>query len=230
MTFSALALDEDGMSRPVYFAICGRWRRPSCRALKRPRPGGALTSLSTAADNGHRMVRHSRRAFVATLAVPLLVAPRRLFAEAMSGRALRFAHTHTGERLAIEYFAGGSYLPDALATVNYFLRDFRTGDVHDIDPDLLDLLHSLALATGTSKPFEVISGYRSPATNEMLRHKSEGVAAGSLHLNGQAIDIRLADVALSKLQGAALGVRRGGVGYYPASDFVHVDTGRVRRW
>jgi uncharacterized protein YcbK (DUF882 family) len=177
------------------------------------------------------MRRCSRRTFLGTLvAVPVAAAPRYLFAEAAPARALQFTHTHTGERLAVEYFSGGTYLQDALATVNYFLRDFRTGDVHDIHPELLDLLHGLAQTTETSKPFQVISGYRSPATNEMLRHRSEGVAAGSLHMKGQAIDIRLADVPLTKLRGAALEASRGGVGYYPASDFVHVDTGRVRSW
>ncbi len=175
---------------------------------------------------------YSRRTFlgIALAAVPAIAAPRRLLAESAPVRALRFTHTHTGERLAVEYFSGGAYLPDALATVNHFLRDFRTGDVHLIDPELLDLLHRLAATAETSKPFQVISGYRSPATNEMLRHRSEGVAAGSLHMKGQAIDIRLADVPLPKLRQAALDARRGGVGYYPASDFVHVDTGRVRMW
>ena len=174
----------------------------------------------------------SRRSFLGTLvaAVPIVAAPRRLLAESAGVRTLRFTHTHTGERLAIEYFSGSSYLPDALATVDYFLRDFRTGDIHEIDPGLLDLLHALATVTKTSRPFQVISGYRSPATNAMLRHRSEGVAAGSLHMKGQAIDIRLADIALPKLRQAALDARRGGVGYYPASDFVHVDTGRVRMW
>lgn len=176
--------------------------------------------------------RHSRRRFVATVAaaVPALAVPRRLLAESLPPRALRFTHTHTGERLVVEYFNRGTYLDDALATVNHFLRDFRTGDVHVIDPDLLDLLHGMAGMTQTTRPFEVISGYRSPATNEMLRHRSEGVAAGSLHMKGQAIDIRLADVPLVKLRQTALEVGRGGVGYYPASDFVHVDTGRVRHW
>jgi len=174
----------------------------------------------------------SRRTFLSGMlaSVPLLAAPRPLWAESASIRALRFTHTHTGERLAVEYFSSGEYLPDALATVNHFLRDFRTGDIHAIDPDLLDLLYRLTRATDTSKPFQVISGYRSPATNEMLRHRSEGVAAGSLHIQGQAIDIRLADVPLAALRRAALDARRGGVGYYPASDFVHVDTGRVRMW
>jgi uncharacterized protein YcbK (DUF882 family) len=174
----------------------------------------------------------SRRRFLATCAAaaPLLVAPRLLLADPAAPRALRFFHTHTGEALVVEYFRNGAYDPTALATVNHFLRDFRTNDVHTIDADLLDLLTRLAGLTGTGQPFQVISGYRSPATNEMLRQHSEGVAAGSLHMTGQAIDIRLKDVPLPRLQSAALAIGRGGVGFYPASDFVHVDTGRVRRW
>lgn len=174
----------------------------------------------------------TRRRFFATLAaaVPVLALPRQLVAATAGPRALSFSHTHTGERLRLEYFSGGTYLQDALATVNHFLRDFRTGDVHVIDPALLDLLYGLASLTDTARPFQVISGYRSSATNEMLRHRSEGVAAGSLHMKGQAIDIRLADIPLAKLRQAALDVRRGGVGFYPSSDFVHVDTGRVRTW
>jgi uncharacterized protein YcbK (DUF882 family) len=174
----------------------------------------------------------SRRGFVAGLvgALPVLAIPRALWALPTAARALNFIHTHTGERLSVEYFDHGGYLPDALTTVNHFLRDFRTGDVHAIDPDLLDLLHHLTDLTGSVRPFQVISGYRSRATNEMLRHRSEGVASGSLHMQGQAIDIRLADVPLGALRDAALATGRGGVGYYPASDFVHVDTGRVRTW
>ena len=174
----------------------------------------------------------SRRHVVAAraLAVPGLGAPRGLLALAAGTRTLRFAHTHTGERLDVEYFSGGTYLHDALAAVNYLLRDFRTGEVHTIDADLLDLLRGTAELTQTTRPFQVISGYRSPATNAMLRHRSEGVASGSLHMQGQAIDIRLADVPLPTLRRAALAVRRGGVGYYPGPDFVHVDTGRVRTW
>ncbi len=117
--------------------------------------------------------------------------------------------------------------PTRSTRVNHFLRDFRTGDEHVIDRGLLDLLHNLARLTETRKPFQVISGYRSPKTNAMLRRASEGVAGRSLHMQGQAIDIRLADIPLGKLRAAALVTGRGGVGYYPASDFVHVDTGRV---
>jgi uncharacterized protein YcbK (DUF882 family) len=152
-------------------------------------------------------------------------------APSLAPRSLRFAHLHTGETLAVEYFAGGRYLPDALAAVNRLLRDFRSGEVAPIDPALLDALHGLAARTGSQRAFDVISGYRSPATNEALRrHPGSGVASASLHLRGQAIDIRLADVALPALRDAALSLGAGGVGYYPASDFVHVDTGRVRAW
>ncbi|MEO7888979.1 MAG: DUF882 domain-containing protein [Vicinamibacterales bacterium] len=156
--------------------------------------------------------------------------PRVVSASVLAPRGLNFVHTHTAERLQVEYFSGGRYLPDALATVNHFLRDFRTGDIHVIEPALLDLLHQLASTTKAARPFQVISGYRSPVTNAMLRQHSEGVASGSLHMKGQAIDIRLADVPLASLHRAALALRLGGVGYYPSSDFVHVDVGRVRSW
>jgi uncharacterized protein YcbK (DUF882 family) len=173
----------------------------------------------------------SRRDFMASVAIalPMFGAPR-LKARSAVVRVLRFDHLHTGERLSIEYFSEGAYLPDALASINHVLRDFRTSEVHTIDTGLLDLLHDLTGLVESTRPFQVISGYRSPATNEMLRHHSEGVAAGSLHMKGQAIDIRLADVPLIHLRNAALSLRLGGVGFYPASDFVHVDTGRVRTW
>lgn len=147
-------------------------------------------------------------------------------------RALEFVHLHTGERLEVEYFSAGQYVPDALQAVNRLLRDFRTGDVAEMDPRLLDLLHQLRETTGSREPFQVISAYRSPQTNEMLRGRNErsGVATTSLHMRGQAMDIRLGDVALTDLRDAALSLQAGGVGYYAKSNFVHVDTGRVRRW
>ena len=199
-----------------------------------------LDPPSIAPENESPAVPHSsRREFLtrAALAAPALLLSERLFAAAgplraadLSSRALTFHHTHTGETLTAEYLYAGAYVPDALAAINHHLRDFRTGDEHAIDPALLDLLHRLAAVTSTAKPFEVISGYRSPKTNHMLRETSTGVAASSLHMVGKAIDIRLADVHLPDLRGAAVGLRRGGVGYYPESDFVHVDTGRVRAW
>jgi uncharacterized protein YcbK (DUF882 family) len=145
-------------------------------------------------------------------------------------RELSFYHTHTGKKLSVVYFRSGEYLPDALREVNDYLKDFRNGEMHRIDPALLDVLFEIKQRTGTRVPFEVISAYRSPETNGMLRAKSTGVAEQSLHLRGQAIDVRLADVKLERLQQAALRLKRGGVGFYPESQFVHVDTGRVRYW
>ena len=174
----------------------------------------------------------SRRSFlgIAAGAAVGLLAPRALRAQSLSPRLLRFNHTHTGEKLAIEYWKAGDYEPESLSVINHLMRDFQTGDVHPIDPSLLDLLHDLAGKTQTRAPFEIISAYRSPMTNAALRSHSDGVARNSLHLKGQAIDIRLADVPLTDLRRAALASRRGGVGYYQGSNFVHVDTGRVRAW
>lgn len=177
------------------------------------------------------MTRLSRRLFVSTLGTSALAfGPLRAQAASAAPRVLRFDNLHTGEKLVVEYFQSQRYLPDALAAVNQLLRDFRTGDVGEMAPPLLDLLHGLATATGSTRAFQVISGYRSPATNAKLHERSSGVASGSLHMQGQAIDIRLADVALTDLRNAALGLRAGGVGYYAASNFVHVDCGRVRAW
>lgn len=176
-----------------------------------------------------------RRRFLQTsfvAASPLIaVVPRWASAQGDAPRVLHFTHLHTGERLGVEYWSCGSYLPDALAAVNRMLRDFRTGAVGTIDTRLLDLLHGLAGLTGSRRPFEVISGFRSVQTNEVLRRRGGGgVASRSLHLEGRAIDIRVPGVPLAALRDAALALGRGGVGHYPASNFVHVDTGRVRRW
>jgi uncharacterized protein YcbK (DUF882 family) len=145
-------------------------------------------------------------------------------------RTLAFDNLHTGEKLKIEYWADGSYIPDALQSINHILRDYRNGEVHVIEPKLLDLLSVLHNRLETQSAFEVISGYRSPATNAMLHAESHGVAAKSLHMQGMAIDIRLTDRSLPELHRTALEMRAGGVGYYPSSDFVHVDVGRVRTW
>jgi uncharacterized protein YcbK (DUF882 family) len=144
-------------------------------------------------------------------------------------RPLSFYHTHTGERLVIPYSPGGCK-PAALQKLNNFLRDFRTGDVHAIDPQLLDILHSIRRETGCRGVIEIISGFRSPRTNKTLRTKSGGVARKSLHMKGKAVDIRIRDLATSELRDAAVSLRRGGVGYYAKSDFVHIDTGRFRTW
>lgn len=148
-----------------------------------------------------------------------------------SRRVLRLHHTHTGETLSLVYAIGARYLEAALTRVNHFLRDHYSGTVGTMDPGLLDQIHRLAVTLGAPNGFEVISGYRSPATNEALRRRGGGgVATRSLHLEGRAIDIRLPGVALADLRDAALEARAGGVGYYADSNFVHIDTGRVRRW
>ena len=155
-----------------------------------------------------------RRRFVTALgASALTIAPIWVHAGVGPTRVLRFDNLHTNEKLSVEYFVAGRYLPDALSAVNHMLRDFRSGDVGTIDPALLDLLHGLAAMVGSQQAFRVISGYRSPATNETLRQRSSGVASSSLHLRGQAIDIRLADVPLATLRDAARSMRLGGVGY-----------------
>lgn len=171
----------------------------------------------------------SRRRFLASF-VASISAPTALRPIRRAPRTLRLDHLHTGERLTVDYFLDGAYDPEALATVNRFLRDFRTNEVHAIDASLLDLLHRISDATNTGRPFQVISGFRSPKTNARLRQKSHAVAARSLHMVGQAIDIRLADVPLTQLRAAALSINRGGVGFYQVSNFVHVDVGPVRHW
>jgi uncharacterized protein YcbK (DUF882 family) len=146
------------------------------------------------------------------------------------GRSISLANLHTGENLKSTYWESGHYIPEALAEIDRNLRDFRTGDVHPIDPELVDLLHDLKLKMRSKTPFEVISGYRSPKTNAQLASESRSVARKSFHLRGMAIDIRLPDCDLRQLRKAALSLRRGGVGYYPKPDFVHVDVGPVRSW
>ena len=145
-------------------------------------------------------------------------------------RSLSLYHTHTQKTLEVTYAVGGEYVDSALEEINDFLSDFRSGDVIVIDPKLLDLIYDVRASLGSNGTFEVISAYRSPATNEMLRDAGRGVAKKSQHLLGKAIDVRLRNVASSDLRDAALKIKRGGVGYYAKSDFVHMDTGRVRRW
>lgn len=145
-------------------------------------------------------------------------------------RRLAFFNTHTGESLEACYFKSGCYDPSALRGINHILRDHRSGEVSPIDERLLDLLHDLSRRWEHPRPFHVISGFRSPETNATLHRCNPGVAAQSLHVYGKAIDIRVPGVQTCELRGIALSLAAGGVGYYPASDFVHVDIGRVRSW
>ena len=143
---------------------------------------------------------------------------------------LSFYHIHTGEKLTITYREHGQVVPDALTEINRYLRDFRTEQVHVIDVALLDKLNALYTAFEGRGNFEVISGYRSPHTNAVLRQVTTGVAEHSLHIEGRAIDVRLTSAKTSSLRDAALAMKSGGVGYYAESNFVHIDTGKTRSW
>ncbi|MGB5491917.1 MAG: DUF882 domain-containing protein [Woeseiaceae bacterium] len=147
-------------------------------------------------------------------------------------RQLSFYHTHTGKRLEVVYSRNGVYVPSALEEINHFLFDFRTGDAAQMDPELLDLIYDVRAELGSDGTYQVVSAYRSPKTNDMLRGRSKntGVAKNSQHLLGKAIDVRLEGVKTAKLRDTALAMKRGGVGFYEASDFVHMDTGRPRSW
>lgn len=145
-------------------------------------------------------------------------------------KKLSFINTHTDERLTVSYWFQGKYRPDELAKINYLFRDHRTGEINQIDTDLLELLHTLKKAVRTDAPFHIISGYRSPQTNAALRKKSRGVAKNSLHQFGKAVDIRLPRYNLKNLRNNARQLQRGGVGNYPHLNFVHVDVGNVRYW
>jgi uncharacterized protein YcbK (DUF882 family) len=178
----------------------------------------------------------TRRTFVklGTMAAVAGLLPRAVLGSSkklsVEEKSLAFYNTHTGERLKAIYWTEGGYLEGSLREISYILRDPRNDEVHDIDTRLLDLLFSMLQKIETNQPFHVISGYRSARTNAFLRAHSTGVAENSLHLVGQAIDIRLPGRETRTLQKAAIALKGGGVGYYPKSDFVHIDIGRVRYW
>jgi uncharacterized protein YcbK (DUF882 family) len=177
--------------------------------------------------------RHFFRSSVVLLAAFLLFGARTtaVRTDTEGPYRLHFFHTHTGERLDIVYRHGDSYDPAALATLNHYLRDHRTGDVQSYDPRVFDLLHDLLVSLGRpDAEIDVVCGYRTPWSNEYLRAHGHGVALHSLHMRAMAIDIRIPGVPTATLRDAALSLHGGGVGYYAASNFVHVDVGRVRRW
>jgi len=176
--------------------------------------------------------RYSRRRLLkaAGILVPAMALPIPGYSAQRETGRLSFFHLHTHEKLDIVYREGDAYVPGALAEINYFLRDFRSGETHPIDPPLLDILQAINIRTGRDGDFEIISGFRSPATNEMLRSRSGGVAKRSLHMQGKAIDVRMTDLSTKGLREAALDLGLGGVGYYPQANFVHLDTGRFRTW
>jgi uncharacterized protein YcbK (DUF882 family) len=145
-------------------------------------------------------------------------------------RAVALRHRHTDETLHTVYYANGRYIPSALKDVNWLLRDFRSDEVKEIDPRLLDLLYAVSQRLETTQPFDVYSAYRSPATNARLRREGWGVARNSLHMQGMAIDIGLPGRESRHIANCALSLQRGGVGFYRRSNFVHLDVGEVRTW
>jgi uncharacterized protein YcbK (DUF882 family) len=177
----------------------------------------------------------SRRAFLRGGAFGLLalaLGPRLALAAASQARRLRAVSIHTAERVDLVFHDGRGYDPDALTVLERFLRDPFTGEAHPIDPAVLDIAWSVARAAGReATPFDVVCGYRSPATNARLHARSpRGVDANSLHLTGRAIDLRLPGLPLARLREVAHRLQVGGVGFYPQDDFVHLDSGRPRSW
>jgi uncharacterized protein YcbK (DUF882 family) len=159
------------------------------------------------------------------------VSAQRTFSPDSHDHLLLLYNTHTGERIDIVYRRGDAYLPDALAKLDFFLRDHRTGDVRHFDPRLYDILSDLTTSVGRPNgEIDIVCGYRTSSTNESLRAHTTGVAKNSLHIQAEAIDLRMPGIDTFKLRKAALALARGGVGYYPHSDFIHVDAGRVRQW
>lgn len=187
--------------------------------------------------NLEEAVAGSRRQFLTLCAGALALAAggltRSAFAkpaDVSSERSLSLYNLHTGERLSATYWENGKYIPESISEIDFLLRDFRNGEIKPIDPRLLDLLHLVTRRLETSSPIHLISGYRSPSTNAKLHADTSGVAPHSLHMEGMAADIRIPGRDLRQLLKAAMATRGGGVGYYPRSDFVHVDVGRIRHW
>lgn len=185
----------------------------------------------TSEENSH--IELTRRGFLTSIAgAALTLAAPRVIASAapIRDRELSFYNTHTGEKLSATFWSDGEYLNDGIEEINWILRDHRAGSATSIDPKLLDLLHQLQAKVEHQGELHVISGYRSPATNEMLNKKSSGVAKRSYHMLGKAIDVRMPGFDTSQLHKAAISLKGGGVGYYARSNFVHLDVGRVRNW
>ena len=177
----------------------------------------------------------SRRGFLTSMAgmAMTLAAPGAIAAAvpvSVRDRELSFYNTHTGEKLSATFWSDGNYLTDGIEEISWLMRDHRAGIASPIDPELLDLLHQLQTKVEHQGELQVISGYRSPATNDMLNKQSSGVARRSYHMLGKAIDVRMSGFDTSQLHKAAISLKGGGVGYYSSSNFVHLDVGRVRYW
>ena len=182
--------------------------------------------------------RHTRRNFLmlagagtaGLIAAPSFPMPALAFPTAPYKRSLAFRNLRTGEALDVVYWADGTYLPDATQRIAQVMRDGRTEEIHSIDHRLVDLMARLRGTLRSSEPIQVVCGYRSPETNELLHETTEGVASNSLHMVGEAVDLRVIDRPLGYVHRVAVSLKAGGVGYYPHSNFVHVDVGPVRHW
>ncbi|WP_093424024.1 YcbK family protein [Tranquillimonas alkanivorans] len=145
-------------------------------------------------------------------------------------RAMKMYSARTGEQINMIYWADGKYIPEALQEISRFMRDWRNGEIKEIDKQAIDIVSATHGLLDVSEPYLLISGYRSPETNEMLRRRSKGVAKNSLHLSGKAADLRLKSRDVQQLARAAASLGAGGVGRYSRSNFVHMDSGNVRSW
>jgi uncharacterized protein YcbK (DUF882 family) len=186
--------------------------------------------LPAAADTQRRQILQLGLVGMLAAAMPLCVSKNSFAKSNTESWRIRFRHSHTGESFSGVYRVGDTYLPEAFERINYVLRDFRTDEVFPMDPRAIDIISLIQSRTGATGPLEILSGYRSPRTNAMLRKASGGVAKNSLHMYGQALDIRMPGYNTSRLKKLAASLHAGGVGYYPRSNFVHVDTGQVRSW
>ncbi|PPC90905.1 MAG: Twin-arginine translocation pathway signal [Methylobacter sp.] len=187
-------------------------------------------------DQSHSDVVSSKRKFIKQLAGGALVAMAGInpslagFRTLSPHKTLALEHSHTGEKLKLTYYENGRYIKPALKEISYLLRDYNNDHVHTIDPFLLDQLYDLSTLLGTHRPFYIISGYRSPVTNAVMRKHHRGIAKDSLHMQGRAIDIQIEGIDARRIRNAAVAMQSGGVGYYRQSEFVHLDTGNVRTW
>jgi uncharacterized protein YcbK (DUF882 family) len=188
-----------------------------------------LASLVETPVERRRFLKVGLAGFLAA-SVPLISSRNAQAAPTYGQWKIAMHHSHTGETFSGVYRVGDQYLPEAFERINYLLRDFRSDEAFPMDPHVIDILSVVQARTRTGRPMEVLSGYRCPKTNAMLRHETRGVAKKSLHMFGQAIDFRMPGFNTGRLRNLAQNLKAGGVGYYPRSNFVHVDTGALRHW
>ncbi len=191
----------------------------------RSKSGSSPAPDSSPCPERRRFLRNSLFLAGGLVSAPAIATTRRT-----GERRIELHNLHTNEREKILFWSGGEYQEGGLSDLNHLLRDHRTGDIYNMDTGLIDLVYDLDRQLGSNNRIEIISGYRSPKTNNALRSKSDGVAKRSFHMQGKAMDLRVPGIALKELKQTALKMKRGGVGFYPKSGFVHIDTGRVRSW